>query len=354
MSQAIGITVSDLVGLLSLRAADIALELFPAAKKTAQNVTIGSLAGEPGQSLSVWLGGAKPGNWCDFSTGERGDILDLVSQVLFSGDKGQAVEWGKRYLGIVNADFNKMSTMKREANIKRKQKQKEAEALARKIKAGAWRRWHDEATPDLAGTPVEKYLNGRGIDLARCGSLGAIRYHKELLNTEHGEFFHAMVAAIVGPDGKFMAVHRTWLEADSDGRWDKADLKEPRKTLGLYRGGYISINKGASGKTMNKAPQGDSCLLGESIEDMLVFNMARPELRIITTISISNMANVILPRTIETEFCARDNDTKKEAIEGFEKMKLKRIERCQDVRVVNIPIGKDSNAMLLKLREDAA
>ena len=55
----------------------VAKRLLPNGKREGQEWRAGSVDGEKGQSLGVHLSGAKAGVWCDFSTGETGDLVDL-------------------------------------------------------------------------------------------------------------------------------------------------------------------------------------------------------------------------------------------------------------------------------------
>lgn len=88
---------------LSLRmaseAAAIVEHLLPGGKRQANEWKAGSVNGEPGTSLSVRLTGAKAGVWSDFSTGQKGDILDL-----WAAARGQTISQAmadaKQYLGI--------------------------------------------------------------------------------------------------------------------------------------------------------------------------------------------------------------------------------------------------------------
>jgi len=90
----------DLADRLALEADLIARNLLPDGVKTGREWRVGSLAGDPGQSLGVCIEGNKAGVWKDFSTGDAGDLLDLWMAV-----KGislcDAMKEAKDYLGIV-------------------------------------------------------------------------------------------------------------------------------------------------------------------------------------------------------------------------------------------------------------
>lgn len=89
----------ELSDALASRAADVAAYLLPGGKKSSGEWKAGSTNGEEGQSLSVRISGAKAGVWADFSTGEKGDLLDLWAACR-SQSIGQAMEEAKAYLGI--------------------------------------------------------------------------------------------------------------------------------------------------------------------------------------------------------------------------------------------------------------
>lgn len=89
---------------LSQRAEDFARFLFPNGKKSGSEWCIGSLQGEKGTSLKIHLKGVKAGVWCDFATGQGGDLLDL-----WAHKEGvtilEAMKGVKAYLGIKDVAF---------------------------------------------------------------------------------------------------------------------------------------------------------------------------------------------------------------------------------------------------------
>ena len=70
----------ELSGSMAGHVTAIVEHLLPLGKKAGKEWKAGSVAGEPGQSLSVRLSGNKRGLWKDFSTGASGDMLDLWGQ----------------------------------------------------------------------------------------------------------------------------------------------------------------------------------------------------------------------------------------------------------------------------------
>lgn len=109
----------ELAALMADNAATIAEHLLPQGKKVAKEWKVGSLAGEPGQSLSICLSGAKKGVWKDFNGGASGDMLELWVQVrgLSIAD---AMKDAKQFLGVRDEmPPREAPTFKRPAKAKR-------------------------------------------------------------------------------------------------------------------------------------------------------------------------------------------------------------------------------------------
>lgn len=62
---------------LADRADSVATYLLPSGQRQGREWCVGSVSGEPGQSLKVCIAGNKAGVWSDFATGAGGDLLDL-------------------------------------------------------------------------------------------------------------------------------------------------------------------------------------------------------------------------------------------------------------------------------------
>ncbi|MFC7609325.1 toprim domain-containing protein [Teichococcus aestuarii] len=108
--------------------------------------------------------------------------------------------------------------------------------------------------------------------------------------------------------GRHLATHRTYLEQDKSGRWIKARLKHPKMVLGSFVGGVIPLQRGASGKPLRQASEGEETALGEGIENCLSAALAAPELRVMAGISVGNLARISLPPAISRILLLADND----------------------------------------------
>jgi len=89
----------------------IARALFSQGKRIGQEWCVGSLAGEPGDSLKVNCG-SKSGTWKDFAdTGKGGDLIDLVQSVK-GCTKAEAIQFGREWCGIKSEKYEFLNTKK--------------------------------------------------------------------------------------------------------------------------------------------------------------------------------------------------------------------------------------------------
>jgi len=86
--------------LLALQPVAVLAAIFPGAKPSRNELRLGSVAGEPGGSLRIAIGGVNSLRWIDEATGERGDALELAAKALFGGNCLQALAWSLALLGL--------------------------------------------------------------------------------------------------------------------------------------------------------------------------------------------------------------------------------------------------------------
>lgn len=303
---------------------------------------------QPGRGARAVARGAavrssrRGGVWSDFATGETGDALDLVAQTQFRGDLVAAMGWARRWLGL--ADGEAVPRPQRRAPSSAEGGE-DAEAAARRRKALAL---FLGAPEGMAGTPAALYLAARGIDLAELGRQPrALRFHPECWCGETGGPLPAMLAAITDGSGQHVATHRTWLAADAAGIWRKARLREPKKSLGSYAGGFIPLQRGSSGKPLRGAPQGEAVALVEGIETALSVALACPELRTLAAVSLGNMAKVVLPPAVRVVILCADNDGDNHAASvALDRAAERFTAEGREVRIARPPLGKDFNDTL--------
>lgn len=159
----------------------------------------------------------------------------------------------------------------------RRQVQPEADNRYReKARQRAWAVWQTgrPIEPERGGRLVAAYLSLRGIPFPgwRIKALREIRelaYWHWSKSAQEFRIVHrgpAMLAAITGPDGRFIGVHRTWLDlARPNG---KAAITDPetgetlaaKKVEGSQRGGKIELRDGCEWPDL---------VIGEGIETVL-------------------------------------------------------------------------------------
>ena len=332
----------DISHMLAANIVRLAGELLPAGRRDGQEWRCGSVAGEAGKSLGVHLVGPRAGVWADFHTGECGDALGLVAAVLYRGDRGAALAWSRRWLGL--ADGAAPAPKRAEARPVDTQAS-DADTAARRRSAASIFLYAQES---LAGTPAAEYLRGRGIDLAELGRQPrSLRYHPSLRNRETDRAWPAIVAGVTDYAGEMVAVHRTWLQPRAGGGWGKLQVENPKLSLGKLRGGTIRLLRGSSGKPLAKAPFGETVIVSEGIETGLSCAILCPELRGLCAVSLANMGSVTLPAAIRTVIIAADNDGDNDAAaKGLQRAVDHFARENRIVRLARSPIGKDFNDLL--------
>lgn len=289
----------------------------------------------------------RTGIWADFAIDVGGDALDLIAYIDFGGDKKRAFAWSKAWLGLDSTDPTTIEKVRRAEQRAAKRREEADREDARKRETGM-RLWL-AAQASILDTPVERYLAGRGIDLSvfEPRPSAALRFHPHLWNPESKRHWPAMVAAIVDRTGKTVAIHRTWLACLPDLRVVKAPLRDPKMTLGRYRGGSIRIWKGASKRPLNDAEPGSEVVITEGIEDALTVAMCRPELRVLAAVSLGNMGLIELPAAIATvTICADNDDGNPQAAAALDRAVERYLREGRRVRIARSPIGKDLNDAL--------
>lgn len=340
-------------------------------------------------SFCITMTGPDAGRWCDFATKDRGDILDLIK--LATGCSAvEAIKEARRILGL---DTEGPEDRRRRQELAEQAKARRARDLAQKAAKDAKRREIAKGVflsgqDNLTGTPVDHYLRGRGIDLARLPfAPRAIRFHpacryyweEDKIDQETGEVctdaqtgkalkirlyrpMPAMVTAIAMKGDGIIDCHRTYLARQPDGRWTKADLPSAKMVLTDYTGASIRLcgMRGPRGgmTKLKDAPAGSRVFVTEGIENALSLMMIRA-LRgqdpafVVAAGSIWNMSNIILPETVAEVTLAADNDTGPKAQEMLQRAIDFHAGRGRTVRVWRSDQpGQDLNDELQRVLQD--
>jgi hypothetical protein len=225
---------------------------------------------EKSGSFHVYIGGDDPHYHC-FGCGAHGDVIAFVQQLRAI----TFIDALKELESRVGADFQPRQTVSPQPVKSDKQEAAERQRAESQYEA-RMRIWHGLEKAD--GTPVEVYLRGRGLDVSLLGGVPrSIRFHPGLTHvqmrpdgSEDRSVWPAMVAAVQGPSGEIVALHRTWLMPDDKRGYVKAvrteygkDFKS-KKILGPFMTGAIRLTPlGDAGYP------DDTLLVGEGIETCL-------------------------------------------------------------------------------------
>lgn len=345
---------------LQKRLDSLVMQLFPQASLDTgkRNWCLGSIHGEAGQSLRIARNERKLGWWKDFSSGEGGDVLSLVQAALGHRDMVETIKWSRAWLGL-DGSMSREERQRRERQAE--EASRKAAAKERDEREGRRRAAHRlflEAVP-IAGTPAERYLLGRDIVFALLGKWpGALRFHPGMRCPVTHEPRPCLIAKVDSPDGNLLTVHRTFLQVHPDGRVTKADrknggpLEDAKVAFGPYAGGLISVWKGQSGKSLRHLAAGEWVAMTEGVEDALTVAMARPTMRVVAAISLSNIANATFPDRLGGLYLCADNDVKPQPQEAFRQAKAQLEARGIAVREVRPPAQfKDFNEWASALRQ---
>jgi hypothetical protein len=342
------IEIGELAAQLNARTAELAPEVLPQGRRERDEWVVAGKHSPFGCSLGVRLSGAKAGVWCAWAADKSGDALDLVAAVKFDGDKRKAICWTRDWLRLdlpQAASPNGSAPPAGQQLLTAISEKHEPDAA----RDAAFRLWL-AASPLRPGDEAYDYLETRGIDFATMGRVPrALRYVRALTNTEAGRRFPALVAAVMGPRGRFLAVHRTWLERQSDGRVTKAPVATAKKVYGPCRGGLVPLWRGASGQPWRKAPPGDTLGLAEGIENALSYALAVPEHRVAAALNVGNLAHIRLPPAITTVIIAADGDAPNSPAQRLlERAAAHFLAQGRQVKIARCPTGvKDLNDLLL-------
>lgn len=363
-------SVSEIADRINAQALTLAKELLPNGYRSG-NHWMASGIDDSGKSASlyVYLSGPRIGHWNDAGNArpgeDHGDMIDLIALRLYGGDRKAALQDAKNRLGIVDswsADTPRPSPAEmkaREEEQRRREEQRAAEEMAErqsKMRGARALYLHRKTTP-IAGSIAERYLVNRGLSAAPIGEWpGALRFHPEVWNKEHGVGLYAMLGMVLRWDGAkqvHTATHRTYLQNCPRRGWVKIDGKNARMALGPWSAGYIPINKGSSGKSMTEMHPDEPVYMAEGIEKCIAIRMKMPGARIISGLNLKNMGAVILPPQARRLVMVIDNDKDEAEQASLERAIARQQARGLTVQLVRPPAPyKDIDEWMIAVAPD--
>ena len=309
---------------LAARAEEVCRRYLPQGRRQGRYWTAGDIRGAKGRSLFVRLAPpGVPGKWTDASTGEHGDLLDLIRIASGAGSLRAALAEAHAFFASPAMpaagspdDYNPADAARR-----------------------LWQRCRA-----IDGTHAEAYLRARGIQRCR---FAALRFHPALFYRDGGGVrrLPALVAAVTadagqhpGPGeypghGLVTGVLRTWLDPS---RLAKANVARPRKALGRVHGHAVRFGTSACG----------TLLVGEGIETVLSVVTAIPGTVAAAALSAGSLGAFAPPAGVTRLVIARDNDAEGER--AAERL-VRRCARTGVAALAVVPEGNDFNDDLVAL-----
>ena len=307
-----------LAAALADRVEEVCRDYLPGGARAGNYWQAGSVAGEKGRSLYVYLTGRYRGRWTDEATGEKGDLLDLIRAARGHARLIDAKDEAVAFLG--NAPSRDRVVDATPARI-------DTSRLARFLR-----------TARILGenSPAARYLKRRG--LLPADALG-LRYHPAAWVQVAGEMreLPALLAPVRIADGTLEAVHRIFLSPDGS----PAEIDGHKRTLG---------SPGRGGVWFGDPESALRVAICEGVEDALaVLRVLTPEekreIAVVASVSAGRVARVEFPNSVREAVLVQDRDAAGER--AWEALK-ERYEGA-DVHVSRVlPVGKDANDDLLQ------
>ena len=280
---------------LSAQAEAVCRRYLPAGRRSGHYWTVGDVDGCPGRSLYVRLTGptsgkAAAGRWCDAATGQHGDLLELIALNRRHGRLRDAMDEARGFLALPPPP-------KPPCRADHDHRRPDTVAAARRLFG---------AGQPIRGTPAERYLAARGIDLTEDAA-AVLHFHPAALYREAPgdppRTFPALLAPVTDLAGTLTGVHRTFLDpmpgpTSDPGRLGKAPVASPRRSLGRLAGHGVRLRPG----------DGSAWLVGEGLETVLSLAPLFPDVGMVAALSAAHLAMLTLPAGLTTLIIARDND----------------------------------------------
>lgn len=275
-------TAAELARRLAQNAEAVCRHYLSSGRRHGRYWLVGDARNNPGQSLYVRLAGSESGKgaagkWTDASTGEHGDLLDLIRASCQLASFRDTAEEAQRFLGL---PANQNAPSYRMAGTSPVEAARRLFAISRPI----------------IGTLAERYLWTRRI--TGIGGTSSLRFHPSCYyrpdSASPAETWPAMIAAVTGLDCNIHGVHRTWLDPLATG---KAPIATPRRAMGDLLGHAVRFGV-----------PGDVMAVGEGIETVLSLRMALPMMPMLAALSATHLAAVAFPYSLRRLYIARDND----------------------------------------------
>lgn len=285
-------SASELARRLGEHAEAVCREYLSNGHRSGNYWMVGDVRNTRGRSMHVRLkavGDKAAGKWVDESSGEYGDLLDVIELSCGLVDFREVADEARRFLSMPLPP----------PQLPPQPLGSHRQPAAAGGSPDAARRLIAMSQP-IAGTLAERYIAGRGILLSTHER--ALRFHPGCyyrdLATGETRTLPALIAAVTKLDGQITGLQRTWLDPSGQG---KARLAEPRRSLGHLLGNGIWLGLDPNGPIPIMAA-------GEGFETMASLRTVMPALPLAAATSANHLAGLIFPPGCRRLYIAADAD----------------------------------------------
>ncbi|EDP61733.1 Predicted P-loop ATPase and inactivated derivative [alpha proteobacterium BAL199] len=297
--------------------------LFPNGRRSGEEWRLANIRGDAPRKMGscvIALRGAHAGDWIDFDGNQGGGPISAIEEA--TGLKGRAlIAAAAEMAGVAPG-----APARREPLTPPPSKRDPALEIAHILSA---------AQP-IAGSPVARYLAGRGLTVPGGADL---LFHPDLTHWETKTGYPAMLGRVRDRDGTVIGLHRTYLAID-ERAVNKAPLDKAKKMLGRVAGGAVRLAE---------LGDGDRLALCEGIETGLAAMTACAGLPVWATLSTSGLEQIDLPPAARRILILADNDVSGAGMRAADAAARRLRAQGRDVAIVLPPLeGEDFNDFLLR------
>ena len=280
---------SEITSELARNAEAVCRHYLPAGRREGSYWIVGDITNNPGRSLYVRLvgpaqGKGAAGKYTDGSTGEHGDLLDIIRARTGIARFPDILAEATRFLGFPAPVLVQEGGKFPERG--KGDRGNHCETAGKLFRASV----------PVAGSLAEVYLASRGI--RQKIDPAVLRFHAKCWHRDQGSDRAvprpAMIAAVTDIEGTLQGVHRTWLAPDGK---SKADVKLQRRAMGNLLGNAVKFGQAT-----------DVVVVGEGIETMLSIRQALPQLPVWSSLSAGHLGAVLFPKTVTHVYVAEEPD----------------------------------------------
>ena len=299
-------------------------QLFPNGRRAGDEWRIADIHGRAPRkngSCVITLKGPHAGDWHEFDGDQGGGPVNTISQA--SGLDGAAlIMEAAEIAGVAPGAPERKAPPAVPPVAKRDAAQEIAHILSGVV--------------PVAGTPVERYLAGRGLAVPEGADLS---FHPDLTHWDQKAGFPAMIGLVRDRAGEVIGLHRTYLQEETDGGVSKAPIAKPRMMLGRVAGGAVRL----------ALFKGQAALgICEGIETGLAVMKACPGLAVWATLSTSGLEQVQLPPEATRVIILADHDESGAGLRAAEAAaRHLRMEGREAVIALPPAQGQDFNDLLI-------